>query len=626
MKKRSVNNYYIVCCFLALFLFSSAIYAQDPKQVVRLIESNRDEYYFGHGYADSYDDAVTQSKSHLVNDISTYVSSQTFGTISNSGVSMEERISTYSNMVQLREVTTILVDETPMYHTFSYITKETVYRMYEERKSSAFDYLEEGLKAERKLHISDALQNYYWSLLIIRTLPDADNVSWTDGDGVNQKLLPWLNKRIRSIVDDVKFEIKGVTGDDAWHRLDVAVSYHDRPVVNCDYRYWTGLGYSQMVRAKNGHGVAEFKEVPDKITFYVEYVFENEAQNIDPVLRDIMQKTCKPSFKNSHTVAVDKHYKTPDNNVEVHPAPEKQSEDNALKVAKKNEENHSFFTALSQTKNDSCQTIMKAVKNAVRSRNYTSVQHLFTEEGWKMFYQMFNAGKSSIAREAEMTFLQTSNEIVCRSLPMSFYYPRSGKTIVENVEFCLNTADLKIHSVAFTLNSEAESDILDTNKSWNDYSRYQLIHFLQNYQTAYALKRLDYLNDIFSEDALIIVGTKVKKAPKMENQIVCSNSEQYELTTKTKAEYMAKLAQVFNSQEFVNLQFKDNDVIRAGNGQEVYGIQIRQQYSSSSYADQGYLFLVVDLRNPDKPIIHVRAWQAEKNPDFGLFDLGMFTF
>ena len=35
---------------------------------------------------------------------------------------------------------------------------------------------------------------------------------------------------------------------------------------------------------------------------------------------------------------------------------------------------------------------------------------------------------------------------------------------------------------------------------------------------------------------------------------------------------------------------------------------------------------MVDLNNPDKPIIHVRAWQPEKDPDFGLIDLPSFTF
>ena len=33
---------------------------------------------------------------------------------------------------------------------------------------------------------------------------------------------------------------------------------------------------------------------------------------------------------------------------------------------------------------------------------------------------------------------------------------------------------------------------------------------------------------------------------------------------------------------------------------------------------------MVDLNNPKEPIIHVRTWQPEKDPDFGLIDLSHF--
>ena len=52
--------------------------------------------------------------------------------------------------------------------------------------------------------------------------------------------------------------------------------------------------------------------------------------------------------------------------------------------------------------------------------------------------------------------------------------------------------------------------------------------------------------------------------------------------------------------------------------------QIKQDYYSTNYGDQGYLFLMVDLNDPDKPIIKVRTWQPEKDPNFGLIDLSHF--
>lgn len=95
-------------------------------------------------------------------------------------------------------------------------------------------------------------------------------------------------------------------------------------------------------------------------------------------------------------------------------------------------------------------------------------------------------------------------------------------------------------------------------------------------------------------------------------------------TRQTKSEYMKKLQHIFRSSEFINLRFADNQVRKSGVGGEIYGIQIKQDYFSSSYGDTGYLFLMVDLNNPKEPVIHVRTWQPEKDPNFGLIDLSHF--
>ena len=81
----------------------------------------------------------------------------------------------------------------------------------------------------------------------------------------------------------------------------------------------------------------------------------------------------------------------------------------------------------------------------------------------------------------------------------------------------------------------------------------------------------------------------------------------------------------FQSNEFLNIKFEDNTVRKAGKGGEIYGLQIKQNYTSTNYNDQGYLFLLIDFNNPNKPIIHVRTWQPEKNPDGSIYGLGDFN-
>ena len=179
----------------------------------------------------------------------------------------------------------------------------------------------------------------------------------------------------------------------------------------------------------------------------------------------------------------------------------------------------------------------------------------------------------------------------------------------------------KIDCLSFGLNKPAVDDIMNQT-SWNDTVRNVLINFLESYKTAYALKRYDYINSIFSDDALIITGSVLKHTASNEGQAMSKQAVKY--TRQTKSEYMKKLQHIFRSSEFINLRFADNQVRKSGVGGEIYGIQIKQDYFSSSYGDTGYLFLMVDLNNPKEPVIHVRTWQPEKDPDFGLIDLSHF--
>ena len=236
-----------------------------------------------------------------------------------------------------------------------------------------------------------------------------------------------------------------------------------------------------------------------------------------------------------------------------------------------------------------------------------------------MFNRLIKYGQGKIINEPEFRFLECNGEVTCRSLPMSFKFSNQ-RTFVEDVVFTLNKEG-KIDCLSFGLNKPAVDDIMNQT-SWNDTVRNVLINFLESYKTAYALKRYDYINSIFSDDALIITGSVLKHTASNEGQVMSKQAVKY--TRQTKSEYMKKLQHIFRSSEFINLRFADNQVRKSGVGGEIYGIQIKQDYFSSSYGDTGYLFLMVDLNNPKEPVIHVRTWQPEKDPNFGLIDLSHF--
>ena len=157
---------------------------------------------------------------------------------------------------------------------------------------------------------------------------------------------------------------------------------------------------------------------------------------------------------------------------------------------------------------------------------------------------------------------------------------------------------------------------------WNEVDRMVLINFLEHYKTAYALKRLDYIESIFADDALIITGYVVKVKPNADSRYQSNRIVRYNRQSKT--EYIRNLRYSFNSKEYINIRFEESNVRKGGKGGDIYGVQIKQNYFSSNYGDQGYLFLMVDLKDPKEPVVHVRTWQPTKGKKDSIYGLSDF--
>jgi hypothetical protein len=205
---------------------------------------------------------------------------------------------------------------------------------------------------------------------------------------------------------------------------------------------------------------------------------------------------------------------------------------------------------------------------------------------------------------------------------MSFTFRGNKRTFTEDVVFYLDK-QAKVREVAFGLEKAAVDDIM-SRVQWSLEARQVMVHFMETYKTAFALKRWDYINSIFSNDALIITGSVVKSAGHKELGI--ANVRQVKYTRQTKEEYMKNLQRCFDSNEYINIRFADNIVRRSAEQTDIYGIQIKQDYFSSSYGDTGYLFLLIDFEKPDAPLIHVRTWQPDKDPDIRDGRIGMADF
>lgn len=136
--------------------------------------------------------------------------------------------------------------------------------------------------------------------------------------------------------------------------------------------------------------------------------------------------------------------------------------------------------------------------------------------------------------------------------------------------------------------------------------RRQILNYCEHLRTAYTTKDIDFLRQVFSNDALIIVGNVVRQS-KDEAKVGADSRVSYALHTK--ADYLSRLSKVFGMNKKVDVRFSDFRIMRHPTKEGIYGVSLRQRYQSDRYADDGWLFLLWDFRNASMPLIHVRTWQ-----------------
>ena len=142
-----------------------------------------------------------------------------------------------------------------------------------------------------------------------------------------------------------------------------------------------------------------------------------------------------------------------------------------------------------------------------------------------------------------------------------------------------------------------------------DFQRRQLIlEYVERFRNAYCLKDMDFLQLIFSDDALIITGKVVKQVKSDINRQSLNNAK-IEYSKQNKKQYLTNLAKVFKANKRINVSFDEIQVVKHPAKDAFYGVTLKQGWSSDRYSDEGYVFLLWDFTNPDAPQIHVRTWQ-----------------
>ena len=584
--------------------------AQTAEERAEQMKANA-EYICGEGWGDTYNSADQAALADLISKISLNISNsfeikeEEFNT--NSSFDSKTAITSVMNsyaQATLTNTFNLVISNTPQTHVLRYIRKSEVNKIFDERKEKVFDYVRSAMRAEEKAKIDDALRNYYWAFAMVRSLQYPNSVKMTI-DGVQRLLVTWIPQQIEEIMSNLSTKIASKDGNE----INLFIKYKGEPVTSLDYTYFDGQTWSNLYSAKDGMGIVELRPGVEINSLQLKYEYEYADQcQIDKELESVMQLFKGTSFKNASVYI---------NNLDKKSAVSSEAKKEFEKSVKT--ESAANLETLSKVENEKeLAGIMTRVINAIKAKDYDSVSDCFSDDGLEMYKKLLNYGQARLLGDPQFSFYTMGKRVVCRSIPMAFSFKNNRRKFVEDVTFTFDE-NKKIECVAFGLGSQAKTDIFNKGVgAWSDYAKMVIATFLENYKTAFALKRLDYLESVFDDNATIITGHIIKKAPKvaMEGEsFINSNNKLIKYTRQTKSEYMRKLKMCFQSNQFINIRFADNDVVKMGAGGETYGIQIKQDYYSTNYGDHGYLFLMVDFNDPDNPSIKVRTWQPDRNPN-----------
>ena len=139
-------------------------------------------------------------------------------------------------------------------------------------------------------------------------------------------------------------------------------------------------------------------------------------------------------------------------------------------------------------------------------------------------------------------------------------------------------------------------------------NRRMILNYCEHLRTSYTTKDIDFLQQVFSDQALIIVGNVVRSADN-NSATGIEGDEKVTFSLKTKKEYLERLEKVFAANKKIDVKFTDFRIMRHPTMEGIYGVSMKQKYTSDRYSDDGYLFILWDFRNKSMPLIHVRTWQ-----------------
>ena len=145
--------------------------------------------------------------------------------------------------------------------------------------------------------------------------------------------------------------------------------------------------------------------------------------------------------------------------------------------------------------------------------------------------------------------------------------------------------------------------------------------FLATYEAAYEKKKIEYIKNFFSDDALIITETKKLKPTGSKETIPSTRKTRpYQTVVENRVEYIGRLQRIFDANISIKLSIAGKRIRQHAKYPEIYGVNFTQIWKDQNGGDNlesqmpGFIFLMIDFKHGEQtPVIHVRTWQPKDN-------------
>ena len=218
-------------------------------------------------------------------------------------------------------------------------------------------------------------------------------------------------------------------------------------------------------------------------------------------------------------------------------------------------------------------------------------------------------------------FVCTDNEIIehCITTGTGYQVRNIPLMMKPTGERLFNEDDYQEAVISFDRQGNVESfylcismnlymNVIKSNIELTDLRRRQMIlDYVEQFRTSYNQKDINFLNQVFSDDALIITGKVITQ-----KQPEGFMTQKIRYNKQSKQQYLNNLRRVFKTNKYIHVSFDDIEVMRHPTNPNFYGVTLHQGWTSNTYHDEGYIFLLWDFRNEDAPEIHVRTWQPDR--------------